>query len=420
MNMNTCRALLNQWCDTLLKLQVHNTENPFLDGGILCPACGRIHGRCFDAIYPLMYMADVTGNETYLKGAQSLFDWAEAAVSRGNGSYVNDPGSSWAGTTVFSVIQLAESLEYHGHLLDESTREKWKKRIAKAADYLKDYQEFEVCNVNYRITNSLAMELCGKVLGEESYRKRGQELKEMAVACLTEQGLLVGEGRPVDGFSSKGCRPVDIGYNMEESLPSLVQYAYETDDEELEILVSKALKYHLRFYKDKKSFDFEAAKRKLDYCLKHNFWYLGREWPYKDVKPCIIAEKYMVDESEKELKDYKVFNFNGEPKIIQVDIGRFTHHKRNLYDKNWRYMSLSIQYPTDAKTEISKPEKLDEMLEIAKKLSKDIPFLRTDFYSIGNKIFFGEITFSHGSGFEEFRPNEWDRMLGDLIDIRGI
>lgn len=172
--------------------------------------------------------------------------------------------------------------------------------------------------------------------------------------------------------------------------------------------------------KDKKSFDFEAAKRKLDYCLKHNFWYLGREWPYKDVKPCIIAEKYMVDESEKELKDYKVFNFNGEPKIIQVDIGRFTHHKRNLYDKNWRYMSLSIQYPTDAKTEISKPEKLDEMLEIAKKLSKDIPFLRTDFYSIGNKIFFGEITFSHGSGFEEFRPNEWDRMLGDLIDIRGI
>ena len=245
--MNTCRALLNQWCDTLLKLQVHNTENPFLDGGILCPACGRIHGRCFDAIYPLMYMADVTGNETYLKGAQSLFDWAEAAVSRGNGSYVNDPGSSWAGTTVFSVIQLAESLEYHGHLLDESTREKWKKRIAKAADYLKDYQEFEVCNVNYRITNSLAMELCGKVLGEESYRKRGQELKEMAVACLTEQGLLVGEGRPVDGFSSKRCRPVDIGYNVEESLPSLVQYAYETDDEELEILVSKALKYHLRF-----------------------------------------------------------------------------------------------------------------------------------------------------------------------------
>ena len=84
--MNTCRTLLSQWCSTLLKLQVHNTENPFLDGGILCPACGRIHGRCFDAIYPFMYMADETGNMEYLEGAKSLFEWAEKTVSREDGS----------------------------------------------------------------------------------------------------------------------------------------------------------------------------------------------------------------------------------------------------------------------------------------------------------------------------------------------
>ena len=223
--MNTCRELLSQWCSTLLKLQVHNTENPFLDGGILCPACGRIHGRCFDAIYPFMYMADETGNMEYLEAAKSLFEWAEKTVSREDGSYVNDPGSQWTGTTVFSVIQLAEALEYHGHLLDEETRERWKARI----------------------TNSLAMELSGKLLDEEHYRERGRQLKKMALDCLTEDGLLIGEGRPVDGFSPKGCRPVDIGYNMEESLPSLVQYAYETDDEKLKETVKKALKYHLKF-----------------------------------------------------------------------------------------------------------------------------------------------------------------------------
>lgn len=245
--MNTCRKLLSQWCSTLLKLQVHNTENPFLDGGILCPACGRIHGRCFDAIYPFMYMADETGNMEYLEGAKSLFEWAEKTVSREDGSYVNDPGSQWTGTTVFSVIQLAEALEYHGHLLDEETRERWKTRIAKAAAYLEHYKEFEVCNVNYRITNSLAMELSGKLLNEEHYRERGRQLKKMALDCLTEDGLLIGEGKPVDGFSPKGCRPVDIGYNMEESLPSLVQYAYETDDEKLKETVKKALKYHLKF-----------------------------------------------------------------------------------------------------------------------------------------------------------------------------
>ena len=132
-------------------------------------------------------------------------------------------------------------------MLDEETKERWKARIAKAAAYLEHYKEFEVCNVNYRITNSLAMELSGKLLNEEHYRERGRQLKKMALDCLTEDGLLIGEGRPVDGFSPKGCRPVDIGYNMEESLPSLVQYAYETDDEKLKETVKKALKYHLKF-----------------------------------------------------------------------------------------------------------------------------------------------------------------------------
>ena len=169
--------------------------------------------------------------------------------------------------------------------------------------------------------------------------------------------------------------------------------------------------------KDKKVFDIEAAKKKLDYCLKHNFWYLGREWPYKNVNPCIIAEKYMVDESGCELKDYKVFNFNGKPEIIQVDFGRFKKHKRNLYDKDWKYIEAKIEYPTDPGTKINRPKQLEQMLKLAELLSEDFPFLRTDFYSVEDKLYFGEITLFHESGFGKFKPEKYEKVLGEKIKI---
>lgn len=156
--------------------------------------------------------------------------------------------------------------------------------------------------------------------------------------------------------------------------------------------------------KDKKAFDIEVVRKKFNRALKGNFFYGGREWPYKNVKPRIIAEKYMADESGTELKDYKIFNFNGIPKIIQVDYNRFVRHKRNLYSTDWKYMDVAIKYETDPNIEICKPAKLDEMLGMAQSLSQNIPHIRTDFYSIGDKIYFGELTFYHESGFGKFMP----------------
>lgn len=245
--MSLCGDLLRAWCGKLLELQVTSVDNPALRGGILCPACAGIHGRCLDAIYPFMYLADTDQDSRYLEAAKMLFDWAENTVSREDGSFVNDTNSDWKGTTVFSVIQLIEALTWHGHLLDQVTYERWKQRIAKAADFLYDFKEFEVCNINYRITNSLAMLLCSELLGDERYAQRGSELIHSAVAHISESGILFGEGRPVDGFSKRGCRPVDIGYNMEESLPALIQYAYTAGDEELKSIGIKALKRHLLF-----------------------------------------------------------------------------------------------------------------------------------------------------------------------------
>lgn len=172
--------------------------------------------------------------------------------------------------------------------------------------------------------------------------------------------------------------------------------------------------------KDKRKFNIKEAKRKIQKCMKTNYYYKGREWPYKDVKPRIIAEQYMIDESGTELKDYKVFNFNNVPKLIEVDFDRFIQHKRNIYDTKWNYLNLCIEYPTDPNKKIEKPKNLEEMLSCAKKLSKGFPFLRTDFYNINGKIYFGEITLYHGSGLEKIIPEKYEKILGDWINLKDI
>lgn len=169
--------------------------------------------------------------------------------------------------------------------------------------------------------------------------------------------------------------------------------------------------------KDKQNLDLEKAKKKISSSLSNNYYWHGREWPYKSVKPRIIAEQYMVDESGVELKDYKIFNFGGEPKLIQVDFNRFVKHTKNIYDTQWKYQNVAINYPTDPNVDIKKPECLDKMLELARELSKGIPFLRTDFYVINGKIYFGELTFSPGSGFMKMTPESFDLEMGSWIPL---
>lgn len=169
--------------------------------------------------------------------------------------------------------------------------------------------------------------------------------------------------------------------------------------------------------KDKTLFDKMGAKSKLNTSLNRNFYLLSREWPYKNVPRKIIIEKYLEDESGKELKDYKIFCFHGEPKLIQVDFGRFDVHKRNLYTTDWKYVNASIEYPKDPKTQIPRPEKLDKMLEIASQLSEGIPHIRVDLYSIKDKIYFGELTMCHGGGYEKFMPEELGIQMGNWLAL---
>lgn len=168
--------------------------------------------------------------------------------------------------------------------------------------------------------------------------------------------------------------------------------------------------------KNKDEFDFKKSRYIIEKCLKRNYYYSGREWPYKNIKPKIIIEKYIVDESGTELKDYKFFCFNGEVKMLFVAVDRPHNTKFNFYDLNFNKLPFKQHYENFDKS-IIKPRGFDKMIELASKLSSGFPHVRVDFYDINGKIYFGELTFYHFSGFEKFEPNEWDKKMGDMIDL---
>lgn len=240
--------LLRTWCDGMIARQITAMDSPAFRGGLLCEACGLIHGRCGDSVYPLLRVAHSTGDEKYLRAALEVHEWSERVVSRPDGSWVNDVSlSSWQGITVFHAIALAEALAHHGEVLDIAVRGRWKERLARAAKFLDGFITIETGNVNYPVTASLAFVLCGQVLGDEHYVERGRGLAHEVLAQFTPDGFLSGEGHPLRGVTPKGCRPVDLGYNVEESLPSLALYALLTNDKVVLDQVLAAMKTHLEF-----------------------------------------------------------------------------------------------------------------------------------------------------------------------------
>ena len=170
--------------------------------------------------------------------------------------------------------------------------------------------------------------------------------------------------------------------------------------------------------KDKGKLNIEETRKRINKSLKRNYYYSGREWPYKNVKPRIIIEKYMEDSNKSDLIDYKLFCFNGIPKIVLVCSERFSSSNmcETWFDMNWKLIDMTESGHRVDST-ISKPKQLKKMVELSKKLSKNIPFIRVDWYEIGDKLYFGELTFYPASGFEKFEPKEWNKKIGDMLSI---
>ena len=171
--------------------------------------------------------------------------------------------------------------------------------------------------------------------------------------------------------------------------------------------------------KDKKKFDYKAAKKKLRSSLKRNYYLMWREYPYKDVKPRILAEEYMEDEITKDLRDYKFFCFNGNVKALFIATERQNKNeetKFDFFDEDFTHLDIRNGHP-NANILPSKPVCFEQMKNLASLLSKGIPQIRVDFYEINGKVYFGELTFFHWSGFTPFEPECYDKIFGEWIKL---
>ncbi len=247
---NMISGLLKDWCDGMLKMQINDPSNLEVHGALGCPSCSHIHGRCMDAVYPFLYMADTTGDKKYVEAAKLVMLWAENNVSQENGAWtvIRNP-KSWKGITVFGAIALAEALHYHGDVLDEDTRKAWLIRLEKAGQYLYDTFTIDFTNINYPGTAVYGLDLLGNVLNREDFKAKSKTLASQVKAYFTaNEGLLFGECKKSSSkLSEKGLHGVDLGYNVEETLNSLVMYALKEKDEELLQILTKSLNSHLEF-----------------------------------------------------------------------------------------------------------------------------------------------------------------------------
>lgn len=172
---------------------------------------------------------------------------------------------------------------------------------------------------------------------------------------------------------------------------------------------------------DKSKIDIKKVKNELKSGLAQNYYLNGREWPYKNVSRKIICEKYMTDETGKNLRDYKFYCFDGKPKIVGIYQDRNSDKETtgDFFDMNFEWVDLRFGMP-NALNKPQKPQKFQEMIKIAEILSEGMPEVRVDLYISNNKIYFGELTFFDGGGFDKIEPLEWDYKLGSWIKLPKI
>ena len=170
--------------------------------------------------------------------------------------------------------------------------------------------------------------------------------------------------------------------------------------------------------KDKSKLDKKKAKMLMRSWLKQDTSWSGREWVYRDMPRSIVIEKYLEDETG-ELRDYKFFCFNGQPRFMQLEVGRNTaHNTRNFYDMDWKLMPFGKELPHNPDLNVPKPALFDEMKKIAEELCQPFQFVRVDLYQANGKVYFGELTFFPAGGAPDFVPDQYDEIVGDMWELK--
>lgn len=172
--------------------------------------------------------------------------------------------------------------------------------------------------------------------------------------------------------------------------------------------------------KDKEKFDKKNVRKIINKFMKRKYFYIHREWPYKNLKPRILIEPFLKDKNNNigVLDDYKIMCFNGTPKLIELHRNRGNlNHTQDFYDINWNKTNIKQPEEKMSNIDFKKPETFDLMIKFSEKLSKNLPHIRVDWYEVNGKLYFGELTFYDGAGLYPFEPESYDELLGSWIDL---
>ena len=259
--------LLKSWCDRIIENQITQMKDPAFFGGVMCPACSMIHGRIGDSVYPLTAMYAYTGDERYLNAAKLVVRWSESNVRRSHGGYFNDKLNFWIGISVFSSISYGETLLHHADVLDDDTRREWSDIHKRITDFVREKftEPGFHNNANYFASYCAAMAIAYKLTGDEKYACSGRDMaKYFRENHITDDYLIKGEGN-FFAPSPKGLYGIDIGYNVEESIPALTAYAHYMDDADYMELCIKLWESHLELMIPDGAWDNSTGSR-------HNKW----------------------------------------------------------------------------------------------------------------------------------------------------
>jgi hypothetical protein len=257
--------LLADWCDGLSRHQITAPGDGTQHGGLLCPDCGFIHGRCGDALYPFLRRARETGDEKWVQAAIAVQKWSDV-VSHDDGSFRNDvEGNNWNGITVFSALALAEALHYHGDLLPDGVRAVWTRRLDRAAQWINGVAWSSHGTMNYPISAAAALASTYRVMGDETLLSTARHWGAWARDYFLPDGILFGEGQRTP--TARGVYAVDALYNMEESLPNLALYAEIAGDNEAQELILRSFEAHLDFLLPDGSYDAGWCSRSFKWTL---------------------------------------------------------------------------------------------------------------------------------------------------------
>lgn len=199
---------------------------------------------------------------------------------------------------------------------------------------------------------------------------------------------------------------LDLGKSFKEQTEGFDKFILKTNFESGKVYICS----------NKAEFDFSFVEEEIKKQFKEKAYLEGREYHYSRIEKKVFIERLLDDHVN--LIDYKIYCFNGLPKYFHLDVNRHTNHQRCFYDDKWNKIeNVTLHYPY-YNGYIQKPEKLDEMLNLAKIISSSFKFVRVDFYYINNRIYFGEATFYPGSGFEKFSNPIYEEIFGELLKLK--